>query len=143
MNTMLSKLVSIAVAHSELETGLEPEALLAALEPDPVFELYPIARRFTGMAKTRRYYQHYFAEVLPRIKGFTIRSEAVSEIGLAREYDIKVVLPGAEAPSIHRIFAILTFGPERLSGGRFYTDEKMLRLMVGPLWNSLEPIPAD
>jgi hypothetical protein len=143
MSTMLAKLVSIATAHSELETGLEPEALLAALEPDPVFELYPIARQFSGMAKTRRYYQHYFTEVLPRITCFKIRSEAVSEMGLAREYDIKLVLPGADAPSLHRIFAILTFGPEKLSGGRFYSDEKLLRLMVGPLWSSLEPIPAD
>lgn len=143
MHTMLSKLVSIAVAHSELEAGTDADILMASMEPEPVYDLYPIAKRFSGRAKARRYNQHYFTEVLPRLKGFTVRSEAISEIGLSREYDVKALMPGAETTSLHRIFAILTFGPERLSGMRIYTDEKMLRFMIGPLWNSLEPIPAE
>jgi hypothetical protein len=47
--------------------------------------------------------------------------------------------PGG-APTAHRIFAILTFGKEKLSGERMYADETLLRCLVGPLWDELTPI---
>lgn len=126
-----------AVAKGDLD------AVMATLEPYPVFDLYPIARRFTGTQKVRRYFQYFFQEYHPRIQGYTFRSESVGEQGLAGEFDVKVAMPRSEAPSTHRVFSFIVFGQDRLTGERIYADEKMLRLCIGPLWNSLEPIPAD
>jgi hypothetical protein len=121
----------------------DQNGVFSILEPEPVFDLFPIARRFSGLLKTRRYFQYFFSEVQPRIQGFISRSELISEVGVGHEYDITIALPNSSAPSSHRVFALIVFGPNRLLGERIYSDEKMLRMLIGPLWNSLEPIPAD
>ena len=143
MDVALSKLESTALDYIKVWAEFDVQGLVDTLEDDPVYDLYPVSKRFSGMSKTRRFYQYFMTEVLPRIVGVTIRSEAIGNKGLAREYDVSVLLPGADAPSEHRICAFVNFGAERLSGERIYTDQKMLRFLVGPLWNSLEPIPAD
>lgn len=143
MRASLSKLISVGVAHAELESGHDLEALMGTMEGEPIYDLYPVGKRFQGMENTRRYYRYFFAEVQPRIQGFTPRSEAIGDQGLVQEYDVVVLHPGESAPTRHRIIAILTFGQERLSGERMYSDDKLFKFLFGPLWNELTPIPAD
>ena len=136
-------LVQCAQDYTNFVSRGDLDGVLSMLVPEPVFDLFPIARRFSGKVKIRRYFQYFFSEVQPRIQGFRSRSDLTSEAGVGHEYDITISMPNASAPSTHRVFALMIFGPDRLLGERIYADEKMLRTLIGPLWNSLEPIPAD
>ncbi|OCC22498.1 hypothetical protein MB02_16710 [Croceicoccus estronivorus] len=140
MKLSLAKLVSIGVAHAEIETTQDLEGLLATMEGEPVYEFYPLGRRFRGMAETRRYYEHFMKDVQPRILGATMFSEAIGSEGLVQEYTVTVAHEGDAEPTVHRIMAILTFGEQGLSGERMYSDDKFFRTLVGPLWDELEPI---
>jgi hypothetical protein len=142
MRASLTKLVSVAVAHGELETGTDLDALMGTMEGEPVYDIYPIGKRFQGWENTKRYYRHFFDVVQPAIQGFTPVSQAIGEKGVVEEYDIVVRHPGESETTTHRIIAILTFGEERLSGERMYSDDKLFKLMFAPLWDSLEPIPS-
>ena len=112
------------------------------MEGEPIYDIYPIGKRFQGWEKTKLYYRHFFAVVQPAIQNFTPVSQAIGEKGVVEEYDIVVLHPGESTTTTHRIIAILTFGEERLSGERMYSDDKLFKLMFGPLWDSLEPIPS-
>jgi hypothetical protein len=134
------QLVSVAIAHAELEAGQDLEALLGTMEGEPVYEFYPLGKRFSGMANTRRYYEHFFREVQPRIINYTPLSESIGADGVVQEFSITVQHAGETSPAVHRIMAILTFGAERLSGERMFSDDKFFQFLVGPLWDELEPI---
>ena len=136
-------LVQCARDYTTFVSRGDLDGVLSMLAPEPVFDLFPIARRFSGRVNIRRYFQYFLSEVQPRIQGFKSRSDLTSEAGVGHEYDITISMPNASAPSTHRVFALMIFGPDRLLGERIYADEKMLRTLIGPLWNSLEPIPAD
>ena len=141
MGASLTKLISVAVAHAELESGTDLEALMGTMEGEPIYDLYPIGNRFQVWENTKRYYRHFFDVVQPAIQGFTPVSQSIGEKGVVEEYDIVVRHPGENATTTHRIIAMLTFGEERLSGERMYSDDKLFKLMFGPLWNELTPIP--
>ena len=143
MRASLTKLVSVAVAHSELESGNDLDVLMGTMEGEPVYDIYPIGKRFQGWDKTKRYYRHFFDVVQPAIQGFTPVSQAIGEKGVVEEYDIVVKHPGESVTTTHRIIAILTFGEERLSGERMYSDDKLFKLMFGPLWDELIHIPPS
>jgi hypothetical protein len=119
------------------------DQVLLAMGPEPVFELYPIAKRFKGAAKVRRHFQYFLAEARSRIVASRIRSTWVGDAGVGHEIDLTVTLPGAASPSTHRVFRVILIVDDQVVGERIYSDEKMLRLLIGSLWNSLEPIPAD
>ncbi len=140
MTLPLSKLVAIGAAHAELEATQDLEGLLATMEGEPVYEFHPLGRCFRGMARTRRYYEHFMANVQPTMRGYRQRSEGIGSEGLVQEYAVTVAHPGEAETTTHSVMAILTFGKEGLSGERIYSDEKFLRLLAGPLWAELEPI---
>lgn len=127
---------------SAIERG-DLDAVLAQLAPEPVFELYPIARRFKGTAKVRRHFQYFLAEAQSRIVGFKSRSEWIGDSGIGHELDLTVSLSGSASLSTHRVFRVISIVDGKVVGERIYSDEKMLRHLIGPLWNSPEPIPAD
>ena len=58
MAASVAKLVSIGVAHAEIEGTQDLEALLATKEGEPVYEFHPLGRCFRGMARTRRCGRH-------------------------------------------------------------------------------------
>jgi len=134
------QLVSVAIAHAALEATQDLEALLGTMEGEPVYEFYPLGRRFIGMANTRRYYEHFLREVQPRIITYTALSESIGAAGVVQEFSVTVGHQGEDQPTEHRIMAILTFGNARLSGERMFSDDKFFKLLVGPLWDALEPI---
>ncbi len=140
MKASVAKLVSIGVAHAELEATQDLEGLLATMEGEPVYEFHPLGKQFRGMANTRRYYEHFMAYVQPRIRGSAMISECIGPAGVVQEYTVTAHHDGDAEPTAHRIMAILTFGENALSGERMYSDEKFFRLLAGPLWDELEPV---
>ena len=69
MARSIAELTAIAHRHAAAEADGNLAATLATLEPDPVYELYPVGLRMTGLPLARRYYEHFFARTAPRIVG--------------------------------------------------------------------------
>lgn len=140
MSEAVSFRVAVARAHALAEGQGDLDAILATMEGEPVYDFYPIGRRFTGMDRTRRYYEHFIANVQPQIVGFEQHSEWAGEDGLVQEYSVMLQSAG-QSPRRHRILGVLTFGDRLLSGERLYSDEAFFRTLIGPIWDELEPIP--
>ncbi|WP_157218135.1 nuclear transport factor 2 family protein [Flavisphingomonas formosensis] len=141
MKQSLLALSCVAYRHAETEGAGDLDAILATMEDEPVYDFYPVARRFRGMDRTRRYYRHFIADVRPRIAGFEQHSEWIGPDGAVQEYSVTVIDPEADGGTrTYRILGILTFGDVLLSGERLYADEAFFRILIGPLWDELEPI---
>jgi len=140
--TSLVQLIAAAHAHARTESEGDLEGIMATMEGEPVYEFYPVGRRFRGVENTRRYYQHFVADFQHRISGYELLSESVGREGVAQEYTIQLTLPGASEPSAHRIMAILTFGERGITGERMYGDEPLFRAMLGPLWDETESLAS-
>lgn len=134
-------LSSVAHRHADTEADGNLDGILATLEGEPVYEFYPLGRRFRGMANTRRYYEHFISTVRPRVIGAVLHNEAIGPGGVVQEYTVTARSDEDQPPSAHRVMAILTFGSERLSGDRMFSDERFFRLLIGPLWEELEIVP--
>jgi len=134
------QLVAAAYEHARTESIGDLEGILATMEGEPVYEFYPVGLCFRGMASTRRYYEHFVADVRARIAGSELHSESIGDAGVVQEYTVTLTHPGDTQPTSHRIIAVLTFGEQGLSGERMYSDDKLFRTLVGPLWHELEPI---
>ena len=136
----LADLVAVARRHAEAEGAGDLVATMATLEGEPVYDLWPIGRRFSGMDAVERYYRYFFAEAAPRIRGFTLHAEWEGAEGLAQDYSIDVDLDGELRR--FRVFGVLTFGRERMSGERLYADEAFLRFLLGPIWDETQDISS-
>jgi hypothetical protein len=112
---------------------------MATLEDDCVYELQPVGRRLLGRDRARRYYEWFFPNFRPRVVDYALRAEWANENGVAQEYTIWVRGDAGEIER-HEVIGILTFGTTALSGERVYGDERILRLMFGPLFDEAEPI---
>ena len=132
----LQRMIDLAHAHAAAEGAGDLEGTLATLEPEPFYEFHPAGCSFSGMENTRRYYRHFFAEVMPRIVGHTLHGEWSGPEGLAQEYSV-VVRDERGATREHRIVGIIKFGPDKLSGERLYASDELLRFLVGPLWDEI------
>ena len=134
-----AELVAIARAHAEAEGRNDLATTLATLEPEPVYELQPVGRVMRGMDAARRYYEHFFATFRPQVRGFELRSEWVNAEGVGQEYLLTLRTPGGGSER-HPVIGILTFGREALSGERVYASERLLRRMLGPVYERTEPL---
>ena len=77
---------------------------------------------------------------MPRVTGFDLRSEWVTDEGVLQEYTLYVDGLGA-AGSGHSIIGILTFGEDgKLSGERLYASDALLEFMFGPVLDDAEPL---
>lgn len=137
MPATVEALTAIAHRHAAAEAAGDLEATLATLEPDPVYELFPVARRMSGMQRARRYYEHFFANVTPRIRGYQMLGEWRNELGVLQEYDLTVGFRDGRTRDF-RIMGLLKFGRTALSGERLYADTELLRILFEPLWGELE-----
>jgi len=138
MGATQAELIEVALKHSNAEASFDMAGTLGTLQANPVYELFPVALKFEGMDMARRYYEHYFAEVAPRIVSFRLIGRWINEQGLNEEYSIVHKADGEE-PRAYRIIGILTFGENLLSGERIYADEKLLKIMFAPIWDELKP----
>jgi hypothetical protein len=134
----VAELTAIAHRHAAAEADGDLAATLATLEAEPVYELYPIGLRMTGLALARRYYTHFFAEVAPRIAGYEMLGEWVNELGVLQEYRV-AIRDGAGGTRDFRIVGLLKFGETALTGERLYGDTEFLRILFEPVWSELEP----
>lgn len=135
------KLEAVARAHAEAEGRGDLHGTLATLEGEPVYELFPVGKRMRGMDTARRYYEHFFANVAPRLDPakMTVHGEWLGDTGATLEYTVVYRHPdGREQP--FRILGILTYGEEALTGERVYADEDLLRIMFAPIWDEMEDI---
>ena len=138
MTKSIAELTAIAHRHAAAETEGDLAATLATLEPDPVYELYPVGLRMTGLPLARRYYAHFFAHVAPRIAGYEMLGEWINELGVLQEYRVSVGYEQAPARDF-RIMGLLRFGDSALAGERLYADTEILRILFEPVWGELEP----
>jgi hypothetical protein len=139
MRSGRDRLIGLARAHAAAEARGDLAATLATLEPEPVYELFPVGRAFRGMAATRAYYDHFFAAFLPQVAGHRLLSEWVSDEGVGQEYEIELRLAGGGTER-HRVIGVLTFGREALAGERVWASDRLLRRMFGPVYDLSEPL---
>jgi hypothetical protein len=139
MALTVEKGIALARAHAEAERRGDLVATLATLEPDPLYELFPIGRAFRGMNAARVYYEHFMANVRGISRGSELHGEWVSERGLAQEYTVSVRAPDGSEEG-HRVVAIFTFGTTALAGERVYASERFLRFLFGPAFDLASPL---
>jgi hypothetical protein len=132
-------MIAVAHAHAAAEADRDIEATMATLDDDPVYELQPIGRTLRGRDDARAYYEHFFANVQPRISGYELRSEWISDEGVLQEYTLDIDNPdGGNAR--HHIIGILTFGTAgTLSGERIYASDELITFMFGPVLDKALP----
>jgi hypothetical protein len=132
-------MVAVAHAHAAAEAAGDLDATMATLDDDPVYELQPMGVAIRGRDQAQRYYEHFFAAVMPMIAGYRLRSEWVTDEGVGQEYELMVA--GADAPRRHAIIGILIFGRNgRLSGERLYASDELLQFFFGPLLDHAVPL---
>ena len=136
----LDAMVAVALAHAAAEGAGDLEETMATLDDDPVYELLPRGVALRGRDAARRYYEHFFANVMPRVTGFDLRSEWVTDEGVLQEYTLFV--DGLGEPGVgHSIIGILTFGDNgKLSGERLYASDGLLEFMFGPVLDEAVPL---
>lgn len=139
MKLTQAQLVEIAHRHAQAEAACDVDAIMGTLEPDPIYQFQPLGRGFAGAAMTRRWYETFVREFMPRVGGFSLRGEWLGDSGLAQEYQVEVRGDDGQ-PRAYEVLGILLFGERGLCGERIYTSEALLRLMAGSLWSQLGPL---
>ena len=136
----LDVMVAVALAHAAAEAAGDLDQTMATLDEDPVYEMLPRGVRLRGRDAARRYYEHFFANVMPRVTGYDLRSEWITDDGVLQEYTLYV--DGLGSPGAgHAIIGILTFGADgKLSGERIYASDALLEFMFGPVLDDAEPL---
>lgn len=132
-------MTAVAHAHAAAEARGDLAGTLGTLDDVPVFEFQPCGRVLRGKDAVRRYYEHFFAEFLPRTVGFSVRSEWSTPEGLGQEYTLRLRLPDGGVGEFG-IIGILLFGVEGLAGERIYAADALLELMLGPVFAETEPL---
>lgn len=133
------KLIELARTHASCEGAGDLAGTLATLEPDPVYELWPVGRAFRGMDGARLFYDHFFASFQPLIAGYELLREWVTDEGVGQEYRIDLRFPDGGEES-HRVIGVLGFGRSALSGERVWASDRLLRLMFGPAYEQATAI---
>jgi hypothetical protein len=136
---MREEMIELAHAHAAAEGAGDVATTLATLEAEPVYELQPAGLVLRGMDAVRGYYEYFFAEFQPLVESYDLRSEWITEEGLGQEYLIHLRLPDGRREH-HAIIGILLFGKTGLAGERLWAGERLLRLMMGRLYDSAVPI---
>jgi hypothetical protein len=132
-------MVAVAHAHAAAEAEADIEGTMATLGDDPVYELQPIGLTLRGRAAAQAYYEHFFADFLPRVTGYDLRSEWVTDEGLGQEY-VMYVRNEDGTSTRHPIIGILTFGvDDKLSGERLYASNELLEMMFKPVLDQATP----
>lgn len=133
-----AQLREIAHRHAQAEAACDVEAIMRTLESNPVYEFYPLGRGFSGAQMTRRWYETFVRDFMPRVGGFCLRGEWLGDSGLAQEYRVSVRGDDGQLRD-YQVLGILLFGESGLKGERIYSSEELVRLMAGNLWPQLQP----
>lgn len=124
-------MVAVSRAHAAAEAACDIEATMATLDDDPTYELQPAGLVLRGRDFARSYYEHFFANCLPHITGYALRSEWIADGGVLQEYTLHVNTDGTNVR--HDIIGILVFGSDgTLAGERIYAGDDLIQFMFGP-----------
>src|SRR5262249_5266850 len=134
------EMIALARRHAAAERNGDMAMTLATLEPDPLYELEPVGRVFRGMAAARRYYEHFFGTFRSLVESSERRAEWVTDEGVGLENVIHLRLPDGTRER-HGVIGILVFGETALAGERVWASERLLRLMLGPVYDTTLPRP--
>jgi hypothetical protein len=134
-----AQLIAIAHQHGQAEAAQDLPAILATLDTEPVYEFFPVGLGFRGAEATRRWYEAFVTEFMPRVSHFTLHGEWIGDTGVAQEYSVQVRGNDGRIGT-HRIVGILMFGETGLKGERIYAAEPLLRLLAGSMWSELRPL---
>jgi hypothetical protein len=136
----VEKMAALGALHAQLEGSQDDlEPLLATLAPDPVYEFHPMRRCLRGDERVRRFYTHFFEHFVRLRDSYSLLEEWVSERSVAQEYEIELRVDGAVER--FRVLGVLYARGELLGGERVYASDRFIRLLTGPMFDELEPIP--
>lgn len=138
MKLTQAQLLEVAHRHAQAEAACDVDAIMRTLEPSPVYEFQPLGRGFSGAGMTRRWYETFVLEFMPRVGSSSLRGEWLGEGGLAQEYQVTVRGDDGRLRD-YAVLGILLFGEFGLRGERIYSSEELVRLMAGSLWSQLRP----
>lgn len=131
-------MLALGRKHALLETRCDLEGTMSTLVPEPVYEFHPLGLRMAGDAMVRRYYTQLFEHFIPSTRDFELIEEWVSETSVAQEYRVELEIDGAREQ--HHLLGILYAEGELLGGERVFAGERVVRLMVGDLFDELTPL---
>jgi hypothetical protein len=134
----IAQVLELGSEHARIETACDLEATMATLTADPLYEFFPAGLRMRGADKVRRYYEHLMAHFLPNVESADVVDEWCNENSLNQEFDVHIRIDGKLER--HRLLGILVVADDLLSGERIYGSERVLRLMLGDLYDELEAI---
>jgi hypothetical protein len=135
----LDAMIAVAHAHAAAEEAGDIDATMASLDDDPLYELLPMGVGLRGRESARQYYEHFFANCMPKVTGYRLRSEWVTDEGVGQEYQL--TLDNGSGPQRYDIIGILVFGTNgRLSGERIYASDDLIKIMFGPLLDRTEKL---
>ena len=95
------------------------------------------------MAAARAYYEYFFANFMPLVEGFELRSEWENDEGLGQEYVMRLRDKATGEVKLEPIIGILLFGETGLSGERLYASEDLFKVMFGPIYDQAVPVGAS
>ena len=130
----------LGTRHARLEAERRLDDLMTTLSGDPVYEFHPLGKKLAGRDRARRYYEQFFTGFMELTTGYVLRDEWVNENSVVQEYDITLEVDGSV--ETHRVVGILYVDPGNnvLGGERVYANERVSRLMLGPLFAELEDL---
>ena len=134
----IAHVLAVGMNHAEVETVGTLDETMATLEPDPVYEFFPVGLQLRGTEAVRRYYENLKTKFLPNVEDAALVDQWCNENSLNQEYDVAVRVDGELER--HRLMGVLVVAGDRLSGERIYGNERVLRLMLGDLYDELEPL---
>ena len=125
--------------HAAAETELDMARVLATLTPDPRFEYFPLGKALAGWDKVERFYLEQYPRFVRRVVGFELLDEWANARAALQEYVISV--GDGENGSYHVVSMMpVDQGSELLIGERLYCDDAFVRVLLGPLYEVLEPV---
>ena len=135
---------ALGMRHATLEAEGDLAGPMEPLIAEPIYEFWPIGRRMVGSAAVERYYEHLIGTFMPLQIGYEMIGETLSELALSQEYMMEFPSDRGGSEKF-RVMGILYGDPEtpgKMGGERIWGDERILRHMVGPIWDELERMDA-
>jgi hypothetical protein len=134
------EVLALAREHADSETALDADRTMATLGDDPRYEFYPARLQARGRAIAERYYREEFPRFLrTHARAGETLGEWATEDAAVLEHLLTVDVDG-----VRKKFHVLTVFPVRggrFAGERLYCDDELVRLLLGDLYDLLEPIP--
>jgi hypothetical protein len=125
--------------HAAAEAEMDLERVLATLVPDPRFEYLPRGGVMAGWAKVERFYLEQYPRFARRVVGFELLDEWANSRAALQEYTITVA--DKERATFHVMSMMhVDQASGLLTGERLYCDEVFVRVLLGPLYDLLEPL---